>query len=306
MNGLEINNQTTSKKTIFINVSLIILTILVLVFGIYFWRNNVNNNQNQPAQMNAESSENIQTVPQQNTKTNNDNSIESGENSVATGNENTSNDNSSASLSANNENTNSTDEKDVGGEAVYKYVLATVFWVGEPATADNSYIANDASAWDANWRASYGGYDDPHNRCWYRPCAFMPKENPFYFALPYDDLTKEGKRKNTALQVPWYSEKKNKITVLKNSWIEINLGNKTCYAQWEDVGPYEMDDFEYVFGTAAPKNQYGEKAGIDISPAVRDCLIMESNQIVGWRFLADSQVPQGPWKDTITTSGASW
>jgi hypothetical protein len=35
------------------------------------------------------------------------------------------------------------------------------------------------------------------------------------------------------------------------------------------VGPFEVDDFDYVFGaTPNPRNTFDVKAGLDVSPAV--------------------------------------
>ena len=75
----------------------------------------------------------------------------------------------------------------------------------------------------------------------------------------------------------------------------------TCYAQWQDVGPFENDDSDYVFGTAAqPKNIKGVRAGIDLSPAVRDCLKVGGIADVKWRHVERHEVPDGPWKKTVT------
>lgn len=188
----------------------------------------------------------------------------------------------------------------------YKKTLATVFWVGELPTQHNAFIPNDKSAWDSSWQNHYGGVDDPQNRCGYQPCAFTPQENPFYFALPYNDLDGQGRRKESASNIPWFEEKSNRQSVLKNSWLAITYRDQTCYAQWEDVGPNETDDFQYVFGNQPPQNTFGLNAGLDISPAVRDCLKMTSNNNVFWKFTTDSEVPSGPWRETVTTSDVSW
>lgn len=185
----------------------------------------------------------------------------------------------------------------------YKQALATVFWVGEIADPENAYIPNDKSAWDSYWQEHYGGIDTPEERCGYRPCAFVPQENPFYIALPYNDLDDAGNRKASAAQIPWFTQTQHLGTVLKNTWVELRLGSARCYAQWQDVGPIETDDFAYVFGSSTPKNTWGERAGIDLSPAVRDCLAMESNQEVYWRFVNEAEVPSGPWKEVVTDSG---
>ena len=73
-----------------------------------------------------------------------------------------------------------------------KEALASVFWIGEDATADNRHIPNHASAWDPDWIDSYGGVDDPTRRQnnGYWPEGFKPKENPFYVALPYWEYNK--------------------------------------------------------------------------------------------------------------------
>lgn len=184
----------------------------------------------------------------------------------------------------------------------YKKVTTTVFWVGEVADASNDFIANNASAWSSNWQTQYGGIDDPNTRCGLLPCTFTPKENPFYFALPYNDLTEDGVRKESANKIPWFSETYDNGSVVKNRWIEIRYKGRTCYGQWEDTGPNEDDDFAYVFGTSTPKNTFGLKAGLDVSPALRDCLRLSGNNITEWRFINQKSVPPGPWSDTVTTS----
>ena len=75
---------------------------------------------------------------------------------------------------------------------MYKHTITTLFWVGEEANKDNNFISNTSSAWDEGWLEHYGGIDSPLHRCGYKPCAFKPKENPFYFALPYNDLNNNG------------------------------------------------------------------------------------------------------------------
>ncbi len=183
----------------------------------------------------------------------------------------------------------------------WKSGIATVFWVGEVSDASNGYIPNDKSAWDGNWQAHYGGVDDPQNRCGFQPCAFTPKENPFYVALPYNDLTDEGEKKPDAVRIPWNEASVTK-SVLKNRWIEVRHKGAVCYGQWQDVGPFFQDDIEYVFGkNTVPKNQFGEKAGIDLSPALADCLSIDGSDPVDWRFVEASRVPQGNWTKIITT-----
>ena len=188
----------------------------------------------------------------------------------------------------------------------YKSAVTTVFWAGEGATAENDFISNSASFWDESWTERYGGYDDPECRIEYHPCGFKPRENPFYVALPFADYF-EGAFKESAKMVPWFSDAPLGEPLLKNRWVEVRVGKKSCFGQWEDVGPNGEDDFAYVFGDAAyPKNTFGEKAGIDVSPAMRDCLGIDGSAIAMWRFTDKADVPEGPWKDTVTESGVSW
>src|SRR5260370_43885 len=69
-------------------------------------------------------------------------------------------------------------------------IVTTVFWVGEQASGNNP-VPNYKSCWDYNWTANYGGTDNPEPsaRRNYIPIAFVPRQNPFYFALPYNDVT---------------------------------------------------------------------------------------------------------------------
>jgi hypothetical protein len=188
----------------------------------------------------------------------------------------------------------------------YKSATTTYFWVGEPSDASNAFIPNDMSYWDEKWQKHFGGADNPDKaRCGYAPCAFAPKENPFYVALPYAELDTKGNLKASAIQIPWYSPGKSPL--LKNHWVEVVHGTSTCYGQWEDVGPNNEDDFSYVFGSSStPTNTFGAHAGLDISPALWKCLGMLDNDTTRWRFVEESDVPDGPWKATVTVSDTTW
>ena len=131
----------------------------------------------------------------------------------------------------------------------HRDVTATVFWVGEPPSEDNDEIANDESYWDADWEEHFGGFDDPDHRTpdGGRPAAFTPEENPFYFALPYGELADDDTVKPDVTRVPWYRGQRigRDRSILKNRWIEVSLGPRTVYAQWQDVGPFGEDDPDY-------------------------------------------------------------
>jgi len=181
-------------------------------------------------------------------------------------------------------------------------IVATVFWVGEQPT-ENNPTPNDKSSWDTKWMENFGGYDDPDptkRSEAFTPIGFMPKQNPFYIALPYNDVIDYNSHKPEASKViPWFQQRFSRSgrTVLKGQWVAIRHGNRVCYAQWEDCGPFVTDDHDYVFGNARPKNSSNNGAGIDISPAIRDYLGLKSMSRCDWRFVDVSEVPSGPWRN---------
>lgn len=186
-------------------------------------------------------------------------------------------------------------------------IITTIFWAGEAADASNAYISNEPSAWDERWAEHYGGYDDPTHRNGYYPAGFTPKENPFYFALPYNDYDANGKRRPNAGNCTAITGVSSPSTSwCKNAWIKIVKGGKTAYAQWQDVGPMLEDDADYVFGSARPRNTALAKAGLDVSPAVRDYLGLKGIDTTSWAFVKAADVPNGPWKTIVTTSGVYW
>lgn len=186
------------------------------------------------------------------------------------------------------------------------YVTSTIFWIGEQPTQNNP-TPNCKSSWDVSWAINFGGYDDPnpdnrianHTTGEFRPKAFIPKLNPFYIALPYNDVLSYNTHKPEASRViPWFlrfNPQPGK-TVCKGRWIQIYYKGRSCYAQWEDCGPWVTDDWEYVFGNKPPKTKQNGSAGIDLSPAIRDYFGMRSGEKVHWRFVETAQVPYGPWK----------
>ncbi len=178
-------------------------------------------------------------------------------------------------------------------------VISTVFWVGELPT-ENNPTPNTKSAWDQNWQENFGGYDHPEKRNGYLPADFTPALNPFYVALPYNDVAKGGVHQPEASEViPWFWEsyRGDGISVCKGRWVAIHHESKVCYAQWEDVGPFEVNHWQYVFGKESPRPNRNHAAGIDLSPAVRDFLGIRSGTLVEWRFADDQEIPRGPWKN---------
>jgi hypothetical protein len=185
----------------------------------------------------------------------------------------------------------------------FKVTMTTLFWVGEPSNAENAFIPNDQSYWDKDWQENYGGVDDPLRRSGHWPADFTPRQNPFYVALPYGEFNERGDAlKRNARHVPWYRSGLDPL--LKNRWVEISRGGRSCFAQWQDVGPCGEDDFEFVFGRAStPRNTFDARAGLDVSPAVWHHLGMHDNGLAAWRFAEAGDVPEGPWTEIVTTLG---
>lgn len=199
-----------------------------------------------------------------------------------------------------------TDSNRDGSRSLYPWklnIVTTVFWVGEQA-AQNNPVHNFSSSWDLYWWKTYGGYDDPSAGGRRRlpeggtiPVNFIPRQNPFYVALPYNDVS-GGRHKPEARKViPWFKDifEQEGKSVCRDRWIMIRKGSKVCYAQWSDCGPFRTDHWQYVFGNERPQWNLNRGAGLDVSPAVRDYLGMASTDVVDWKFVEYPDVAPGPW-----------
>lgn len=176
-------------------------------------------------------------------------------------------------------------------------IVTTVFWIGEGTTPRNP-AHNRSSSWDRDWLGNYGGVDNPDRRNGYLPVSFIPRQNPFYCALPYNDTTRGTTKPEASFVIPWFRKafEKPGRSVCKGRWIAIRYKNRIAYAQWEDCGPFRTDHWQYVFGKDRPKPNINGGAGLDVSPAVRDYLGMHKTQdVCDWKFVEFSEVPHGPW-----------
>jgi len=219
-----------------------------------------------------------------------------------------------------------------GGGAASGYpwhtgIPATTFWVGEifdPGAPDGS---QELSTYDSDWLASYGGCDgiQAGGDCRteartaandYFPTSMMPRENPFYLDVPYDDINDPTGFAQRDAVIPWAGQEPYRshrgdqnFSYLKNRWVQLVRGDRTCFGQIQDAGPGEYHDAAYVFGAddARPANTRYGGAGLDVSPALTGCLgFPELDGItpgISWRFVEASEVPPGPWTRLVTTSG---
>jgi len=178
-------------------------------------------------------------------------------------------------------------------------IVTTVFWVGERPTANNP-TPNHASSWDANWARNFGGYDnpDPDHRRNFIPVAFTPRQNPFYIALPYNDVTRGTTKPESRLVIPWFKSafQREGLSVCRDRWVAVrNRDGKVGYGQWSDCGPFRTDHWQYVFGNERPRPNLNNGAGLDVSPALRDYLGLRGTDITDWKFVEAHEVPRGPW-----------
>jgi hypothetical protein len=183
-------------------------------------------------------------------------------------------------------------------------IITTIFWAGESASANNP-VHNYSSAWDLNWATSFGGFDNPAPEARltgtdYRPRAFIPKQNPFYCALPYNDVTRGTTKPESRTVIPWFRSAfvKEGQSVCRDRWVAVRNRrlNRIAYCQWSDCGPFRTDHYQYVFGKEKPLPNLNGAAGLDVSPSVRDYLGLANTDTTDWRFVEAREVPPGPWR----------
>jgi len=175
-------------------------------------------------------------------------------------------------------------------------IITTEFWIGEGGSNISS-TDNVASAWDEDWRSKNRGNDSPNDRNGFATAEHASTVNPFYVALPFNDLAFPDKAREW-LPSGWYRRPKDgkQVSACKDRWVWIkNAQGRSCFAQWEDVGPLRFDHAEYVFGSERPTTY--TRAGLDVSPAVAQYLGIDENKraITSWRFIDDEDVPPGAW-----------
>lgn len=180
-------------------------------------------------------------------------------------------------------------------------ITTTYFWIGQGASGYNR-TTNYKSAWDGAWTRNFGGEDCPEERTeavnlgtTSLPSRFAPTLNPFYVALPFNDVKYPATARR---MVPWWNEqffRENRWkSQCKGRWLMIEHKGRVAFAQWEDVGPLRYDHASYVFGNARPTREH-HGSGLDVSPAVRDYLGLTGMDRTSWRFVEDHEVPYGPW-----------
>ena len=106
----------------------------------------------------------------------------------------------------------------------------------------------------------------------------------------HDDMEENGCRK--AVNASILTRQGQSSLLLKNRWVAIHANGITCYAQWQDVGPFERRR-PLCLRRNAEEYQRRERRHRPI-PAVRDCLKVGGLAKVLWRHVNWRDVPSGP------------
>jgi len=164
-----------------------------------------------------------------------------------------------------------------------------LFWIGKDG--------EKRSAWDDDWMKSNGGVDSPDDRNGFSAAAHVDKLNPFYVALPFNDLA-HAEAAEKWVPAAWHRQLQEgkPVSACKDRWVQVtNAEGRSCFAQWEDAGPSGDDDPEYVFGKSIPKVE--DKPAMSVSPAVAQYLELNDDitKRVAWRFIDEADVPPGQW-----------
>lgn len=187
-----------------------------------------------------------------------------------------------------------------------KAAKATVFWVGEAASEENGWIQNTDSVyqWGSNHWLKHHGCADTEKK----PCD--GKENSFYVAVPATDMKDEeaNPKVRKAMPAAWLVGATTQESSMKNRWVVVRANGKIGYGQIQDAGPFGEEDVEWVFGSATkPKSKENSYAGLDVSPALANYLGVSGVFDAEFAIVIDAKdVPPGPWKTKVTTSGVSY
>ena len=166
-------------------------------------------------------------------------------------------------------------------------IITTVFW-----------MSDDAPGFSLEKKAPHlnkGNSDDLDNSSGYASAKHASTRNPFYVALPFNDLAYPEKA-HQWVPAGWLKPAHDgkPVSACLDRWVEIkSRTGRVCFAQWRDVGPDRADHAEYVFGSERPDT--GNRAGLDVSPAVAKYLGVNKETITSWRFADDDDVLPGMW-----------
>jgi hypothetical protein len=199
---------------------------------------------------------------------------------------------------------------------LHRAVPASVFRIGAVVPREGVDGQSLQSGWDRDWARHYGGCDgfgpvglwcasdltDRTGPDWF-PVGMVPKENPYYVGLPYNDLLDiSGRGAIPWARDPGYAEHlgDERFSLVKNRWVQVTGPAGTCSGQVEDTGL--GTDPGYVLGAAAPQRT----PAINLSPALAGCVgITDASAVtaVDWAFV-DRPAP-GPWTVVVTRRQAN-
>ena len=109
-------------------------------------------------------------------------------------------------------------------------------------------------------------------------------------------MTSKGHKAEAKQVIPWFHKeyKGPGKSVCKGRWIAIRKGDRVCYAQWEDAGPFRP----IIGSTSSARNVHFPiltRGPDSMLPAVRDYLGMNDTDVTDWKFVDFDEIPHGPW-----------
>ena len=175
---------------------------------------------------------------------------------------------------------------------IHRNIKASTFWAGEGESDANGNISNVPSAWDDKWGDKYKvngkAKEDSPNKKLQRDKDFIPNgyngtENLYYFALPYNDMSRlvfedekaslskleavialdavnysksgqevrtksfSGGRKINARNIPWYTTKdwSSEESVVKGRWIRVRSFERGGNGEWVYAQWLDAGPFHY-------------------------------------------------------------
>ena len=175
-----------------------------------------------------------------------------------------------------------------------------VFWVGEEQSAGKTSPQHQ-SVWDKDWLKNFGGVDTPESaaRHDYIPVSFVPGQNPFYCALPYNDVEHGQFKPEAPTVIPWFKQDiRSRVNLCARiAGSPYARGIESATRNGKIAARFAPTISTDVFQNERPTQNASHDAGLSVSPAVRDHLGLAPAEVTDWRFVEVSDVPPGPWRN---------
>ena len=126
-----------------------------------------------------------------------------------------------------------------------------------------------------------------------------PRKTPFTWRSLIMTFPEGSIRRRASRVIPWFRREYagKGQSVCKGRWVQIVYNKRSCFAQWEDCGPFTTEDWPYVFGDKASPSIPRTKGRALTSPlpyatiwALREEQPLSTGAL--WNFY---RIPRGPW-----------